>query len=66
MAVFQQSAEPYTADYLALGRQTAFLLDAQKDAFSAKLLPQDAVFLTEVSDHLLLLLAHPSGNGHGK
>ena len=44
-------------NYLALARQTAFLLYAQKDAFSAKLFPQDAVFLTEVSNHLLLLLA---------
>jgi len=54
------------ADYLALGGQAAFLLDAQTDAFSAKLLPQDLIFLAEISYNFLLLLAHPSGNGHGK
>ncbi len=54
-----------STNYLALGRQAAFLLNAKKDAFPAKLLPQDFVFLAEVSYNFLLLLAHPSGNGHG-
>ncbi len=51
---------------LASGGQTAFLLDAQKDAFPAKLFPQDFVLLAEISYNFLLLLAHPSSNGHGK
>ena len=55
-----------TSDNLALDRQAAFLLNAQKDTFSAKLPPQDFVFLAEVSYNFLLLLAHPSSNGHSK
>ena len=42
------------------------MLDAQKDAFSAKLLPEDFVFLAEIRYNFLLLPAHPSGNGYGK
>ena len=53
-------------DAPAFDCQTTFLLYAQKDAFSAKLLPQDAVIFPEISYHLLLLPAHPSGKGHGE
>jgi hypothetical protein len=46
--------------------KTAFLLDAQKDASSAKLFPQDFVLFAEVSYNFLLLPTHPSSNGHGE
>ena len=53
-------------DVPAFDCQTTFLLYAQKDAFSAKLLPQNAILFPEIGDHLLLLPAHPAGKGHGK
>ena len=56
----------FEAMFILIIYTMAFLLDAKKYAFSAKLLPQDFVFLTEISYNFLLLPAHPSGNGHGK
>jgi len=38
----------------------------QDDPLLAKLLPQDAVFLAQVGDHVLLLPVHPAGNGHNE
>ena len=51
-------------DFLCLRGQPATLVVVETDSPIADLLSKDAIFLYQIRDYMLLMLVHPTGEGH--
>ena len=59
-----QSLQQVTAELDGGGGQAAFLGDVKDESLVTEFLAEDAVFLLQVSDHVLLVPVDEAGEGH--